>query len=286
MNYIIKDNTMEVAISTLGAELQSIKDNKLNHEYLWHGDAKFWGGRAPILFPIVGGLKNKEYLLNGQKYSMPNHGIIRTNEFTSTQISEKEVQFTFVATEESKKMYPFDFKMDVFYRLENHKIYISHRITNMSTENMPCVFGLHPAFNLDDKIENSYIELEDEKLISTIDNKDGFMIAKETNHGVKNLKFDTHTFDKDNTLIFENLKSRQATLRFQNSPRTVKLNWNDDLPLLAIWSKAGAPYVCIEPWCGWADNLDDTINELSSKKGMVLLAPNQVKEYNYTIEVS
>lgn len=286
MNHIIKDNHIEVTISTLGAELQSIKDNSLNYEYLWQGDTKFWAGRAPILFPIVGALKNKEYLLNGQNYSMPNHGVIRINEFTSTQISEKEMQFIFLATEETKKMYPFDFKMEVTYHLENHKIYISHRITNLSTETMPFTFGLHPGFNLDDKLENSYLELADEKLISTIDTKDGFMIAKETNYGVKNLEFKADTFDQNNTLIFDNLKSRQATLRFQNSPRTVTMNWNDDLPLLAIWSKAGAPYVCIEPWCGWADNHEDSINELSSKKGMVLLSPNQVKEYKYTIEVS
>ncbi len=286
MNHLIKDNGLEVTISSLGAELQSIKDNDLNYEYLWQGNTEFWSGRAPILFPIVGGLKNKEYLYNGQKYTMPNHGIIRTNEFTSTKLSDKEIQFTFVANDETKKMYPFTFKMDVFYRIENHKIYISHCITNMSLEVMPFVFGLHPAFNLNDKLENSYIELEDELLISTIDTEDGFIISKEKNHGKKNLVFDANTFDQNNTIIFDNLISRQAVLRFQNSPRTVTMNWNDDLPLLAIWSKSGSSYVCIEPWCGWADNKEDTINELSTKKGMVLLASQQVKEYNYTIDVA
>ena len=103
MNHLIKDNGLEVTISSLGAELQSIKDNDLNYEYLWQGNTEFWSGRAPILFPIVGGLKNKEYLYNGQKYTMPNHGIIRTNEFTSTKLSDKEIQFTFVANDETKK---------------------------------------------------------------------------------------------------------------------------------------------------------------------------------------
>ena len=286
MNYIIKDNHMEVVVSTSGAEMHSIKDNNLNHEYLWQGKEEFWGFRAPILFPIVSALKNQEYLLNGQKYSMPNHGVTRTSEFTGAQISDKEVKFTLLANEESKKMYPFDFKLEVTYRLENHKVYISHLITNTSTETMPFTFGLHPGFNLDDKLENSYLEFENENLISDVDTEDGFMVVKETNHGVKNLTFKADTFSQSKALIFGALKSRQAILRFQNSPRTVTMKWNDDLPLLAIWAKAGAPFLCIEPWCGWADNKEDTINELSSKKGMVLLAPNQVKEYKYTIEVS
>lgn len=285
MNYTINSEHIKVTISTKGAELQSIKDSHNNYEYLWQGDSKFWSGRAPILFPIVGGLKNQEYLLQAQKYSMPNHGVARINQFSVKQIAENEVCFTLTDNEETRKMYPFSFMLEVTYRIISNKILITHRITNTDTKIMPFAFGLHPAFNLDDTLENTMIEFNDEPLISTLDTEEGFFVKKTKDYGMKILKFTPSSFDQNNTIVFDNLQSRSAYLHFKNSERAVKMIWNDDLPILAIWSKAGAPYVCIEPWCGLADNLSDTINELSQKVGMISLKPQNMKEISFSIEV-
>ncbi len=283
MNYTIKNEKISVEVSSLGAELQSIKYS--GFEYLWQGASEFWTGRAPILFPIVGGLKNTEYLLKGQKYSMPNHGIIRINEFQEVECSDDEVTMTFTSTPETLKMYPFEFTMAVTYKLENNKIIATQKITNLSSEQMPFTFGLHTGFNLDDTLENSYIQLEDEPLISNIDNEGGFMVPKVTDYGQKNLHFHKDSFSQNNTIIFDTLKSREATLCFKNSDKKVKMEWNDDMPLLAIWAKANAPFVCIEPWAGLGDNKADTINELSDKRGMMILNSKESKNISYSIEI-
>ncbi|MGL4677368.1 MAG: aldose 1-epimerase family protein [Brevinema sp.] len=283
MNYTIKNDDLKVQACSRGAELRSIESYQ--YEYLWQGNPEYWPGRAPILFPIVGGLKNKEYLHKGKKYSMPNHGIARINEFQVIQVSDQELLFSFESTPETLLAYPFSFKMDVSYRLEKRKLLISHCITNLSQENMPFTFGLHPAFNLADRLERSYIELDDEPLISQIDTENGFIVEKTKDYGRQFLCFDTNSFDNNNTIIFDNLRSRQVVLHFQNSPRKVKMEWNDDLPLLAFWSKAGSSFICIEPWNGWADSLEDTINELSQKKGMSLLAPHESQNIDYSIEL-
>ncbi|MGL5955565.1 MAG: aldose 1-epimerase family protein [Brevinema sp.] len=285
MDYTIKNDFLSVTARSLGAELQSINDHQKNYEYLWQGNPEYWTGRSPILFPIVGGLKNKEYLHKGKKYLMPNHGIIRINEFQGQRLSDQELLFSFKSTPETLSMYPFAFTMDVSYHLEGRKLLISHHITNLSQEDMPFVFGLHPAFNLADSLEHSYIELDDEPLISRIDTENGFIVDKMTNYGRQFLRFHAHRFDNNDTIIFDNLSSRKAILHFQNSPRKIKMEWNDDLPLLAFWSKAGSSFICIEPWSGWADSLKDETNELSQKKGMSLLAPNDSQKIEYNIEL-
>ena len=283
MNFIIKNRVLTVAISTKGAEFQSILHKDC--EYLWQGDPKVWAGRAPLLFPIVGGLKNKEYLHKGKKYSMPNHGIARINDFKISQISDQEILCTLVDNKATRAMYPFSFKLEITYKVIEHKIHIEHRFTNTSDEVMPFVFGLHPAFNLHDSLENSHIQFDNESLISTLDTEEGFFVSKTRDYGVKTLNFNKHSFDKDNTIVFDNLKSRQAKLMFKNSDRAISMKWTDDLPILAIWSKAGAPYICIEPWCGIADCAEDTINELSQKRGMILLGVDESKDIAYEIEV-
>lgn len=285
MNYTIQNNQISISINSLGAELQSLQLISSNHEYLWQGNVDYWSGRAPILFPIVGGLKNKEYLWKGKKYSLPNHGISRINEFSLIKQSETELQFVFISNEETQKMYPFSFELLVSYRIQGNKIDISYIITNTSSEEMPFVFGLHPAFNLDDKLEHTWIELENEPLISNVDTQDGFIISQSKNYGQGSLRFHAQSFEQNDTIIFDNLRSRKATLRFQGSDRAVAMSWGDELPILAFWSKAGSSFVCIEPWCGWADQAEDTVNELSHKKGMLLLPPHQQKEFRYSIEL-
>lgn len=285
MEYKISNQNISVYVNSKGAELQSIQKNGVDFEFLWQGDQRFWTGRAPILFPIVGGLKNKQYLLNGKIYSMPNHGILRISEFDMIFHTEDKVIFSFKNKGETLEMYPFECEVLVSYQIEGGKIVVTHEIINHSIQKMPFTFGLHPAFNLDDTLENTYVELSDEDLISTIDTENGFIIDKISDYGRKTLLFNQDTFSNDDTIIFDNLRSRKAVLGFKNSERYVCMTWTDDLPLLAFWSKANASYICIEPWAGWADSLDQEIGELSDKKGMINLNSQESKIISYAIEV-
>ena len=247
----ISNAILSVTINTFGAELISLVKN--NKNYIWQVDEMYWNKTSPILFPIVGRLKNDSYTFNGKTYQLPRHGFARNMEFSFDKKSNSQVIFELNESEETKTNYPFDFKLLVAYTLMDNELVIEYFVRNQSDEVLPFSIGAHPAFAISDKFENYSLQFNNEDTFEThhLENEsfNGKTTLVETKNNAIALKY--ATFEKD-ALVFKQLKSNEVILKNKDKA-ILKVNF-DHFPYLGIWTKENAPFLCIEPWCGLADS--------------------------------
>lgn len=171
MNYTLKNDQLSVTVDTFGAEMHSIQHDDI--EYLWQADPKFWGRHAPVLFPIVGKLKNGQYHYNEQTYQMGGHGFARDNDFELIKKSDNELVFELRDNEDSLNHYPFHFNFRVSYKLVDNKIRVRYEVKNEDEKFMSFGVGAHPAFNV--PLKNG--TFEDYQLTVSPDEKTNFYSA-------------------------------------------------------------------------------------------------------------
>ena len=264
MNITISNSQLTATINTLGAELISLVKN--NKNYIWKIDETYWNKTSPVLFPIVGRLKNDSYSFNGEKYQLPRHGFARNIEFSFDKKSDSQVIFELNETEETKAIYPFSFKLLMAYTLMDNELVIEYFVRNQSDEVLPFSIGAHPAFAISDKFENYSLEFNAVDTFETHHLENESFIGKTTLVDAKNntINLNYALFEKD-ALVFKQLNSNEVTLKNKDKA-ILKVNY-DHFPYLGIWTKQNAPFLCIEPWCGLADGLNHNGN-LEEKEGI------------------
>jgi len=274
MGYRITDGIVEAIIESHGAELKSLKLLKNNEEFMWKADPKFWGRTSPVLFPIVGGLKDGKYIYHGITYEMGQHGIARDNEFEVISYGENKIVFLFESNEETLKKYPFEFKFYMEYSLKNGCLSIEYRVENSSHEDIYFSIGAHPAFSTptDENVKFSdyYLEFEKNETASRFP-LEGRNISRDTIkflEGSKKIELREDIF-KDDALIFKNLDSKNVSLKCKKNTRIVTMDYSN-FEYIAFWNKVGAEFVCLEPWNGIADFVDAS-GKLEEKDGIIKL---------------
>ncbi len=282
----LENNYIRIKIRKKGGELVSLVRKKDNHELLWQADSSIWNGHAPLLFPIIGELKDGYYTYNDEKYTMPRHGIVRKSE--AWEITKKEdcIEAAFISSKETKEFYPFDFRLSVNYILDKNSLRVVYKIMNDSIDEMPFCIGGHPGFNCDHKgntdINQYYLKFSEEETANIhLLTANGLLKKKEENFlfQTERLNLSSTIFNRD-ALVFKSLKSKQISLY---SPEEKILDFHfKDFPYLGIWAKPNAPYVCIEPWIGHAD-MEDSNHKIVDKEGVQILAPQQKFECSYSI---
>ncbi|WP_299218458.1 aldose 1-epimerase family protein [uncultured Aquimarina sp.] len=290
MIHTIENDELIVRIDTTGAELTSIKTKKNNREFLWQGDPAIWASQAPVLFPIIGGLKNGTYTYKGKSYSLPKHGFIRYNKnIVGTQHSATKASCTLSSSEETLDGYPFEFSFTIIFELINNQLIVSHTIENKDSQHMFFSIGGHPAFNCPlnsyEAYEDYYIELENVENSKSYVLNDQGLISKNTISVINDHKIwlnDT-LFDQD-ALIFKNIHAKKATLTHKTKGPVLSMDFND-FPDLGIWAKPKAPYVCIEPWLGYAD-VEETTQNIEEKEGIQKLDEGKTHNSSYTIAIT
>lgn len=292
--HTLQNEILTIQINELGAELTSIKDNQTNIEYLWNGDPAYWKRHAPILFPFVGSLKNKSYRYDGKTYPMSQHGFARDMEFTLMNKSDHEVWLSLEATKETLEKYPFQFRLELGYRLDGRTITVLWRVLNQDNKTMYFSIGGHPAFmcplNGKGEQKDYYLQFDtNQPLHYLLINEEGMAVKKpfeqqeilETDNGI--LAIDPHMFDRDALIIEQNQCHEVSLLDPSKKPY---LTVSFDAPLFGLWSPAGknAPFICIEPWYGRCDSSDFDGTLEDREWGNVLEAGNAF-EANYTITI-
>jgi len=159
---VIKNTFLTATINSFGAELCSLKNNE-NKEYIWEGNLDFWGKHSPILFPIVGTLKNNSYQYNETEYHLSRHGFAREMDFEIVNQRENSVTFSIQSSEETLKVYPFLFELQIIYTLDKNRLHIEYKVMNNGKIKMPFSIGAHPAFALPGNFENYNIQFEKEE---------------------------------------------------------------------------------------------------------------------------
>lgn len=289
MIYKINDGKVEAAIDNFGAELKSLVVLENNEEFMWDANPEFWGRTSPVLFPIVGGLKGGSYEYQGKKYEMGQHGFARDNEFEIISEKKDELVFLLTSNEETKKIYPFDFKFYITYSLKEGKLNIEYKVENLDTNEMYFSIGAHPAFstptNDEIKFSDYYLEFEKNETASIFP-LEGRNISRKTIEFLKDekvipLKDDTF---KNDAIIFKNLNSKVVSLKCHKNTRVVTMDYSD-FEYIAFWNKVGAKFVCLEPWNGIADFVDAS-GKLEEKDGIIKLEGNKSYKVNLGIAIN
>jgi galactose mutarotase-like enzyme len=290
MQYTIESQWLQVSVEHKGMELSSIKSKTTGQEHLWQGDPQFWTGRAPILFPNIGALKNGRTSYQGKEYALPKHGFLRhSSEARLIGQSPDTLVFRFDSSPETLEVYPFNFNLEVSFHLNGRKLEISHRVHNPDNQALYYSLGGHPAFACPllpgEKLEDYRIEFPQEETDHTwMINSDGLIGERGEMilNSSKKIRLHDHIFDHD-ALIFKELKSREVSLSHQERGPIVKMEFAD-FDYLGIWAKPGAPFVCLEPWLGIADSAQHS-GDLSDKEGIRILAPGASETKKYSIEI-
>lgn len=289
MTYTIKNEYLQVSLDSKGAEMTSLVD-KAGINYLWTADPKHWARHAPVLFPIVGKLKNNRYTYRQKEYSLGQHGFARDMEFEVLSDFNSSVEFLLKSSPYTKEKFPFDFELSIRYALEKNKIHIFYNVRNKDTLTMLFSIGAHPGFRCplydNESINDYYIQFNKSETahIMLLNHETG-LFERETAPLLKNedkIFLDHTTFEND-ALVFKGLRSTQATIKNHKNLHSVTVGF-EGFPYLGLWSKPGAPFVCIEPWFGHAD-FKDSDGSFESKEGLISLKPLQSFECSFFIQL-
>lgn len=274
---IIENADLRVAIKADGAELDSIRHKHKDHdlEYLWQGDAAFWGKKSPILFPIVGGLKENCFSYEGKTYHLPRHGFARDKTFTVEQQAADKATFLLTSDEETLKNYPFSFELRVHYALKDNALSVTYAVKNTGDGPLYFSVGGHPAFNVPLVAETDYtdyrIELNAAETVGRYPLSKNGLLELKPNPFLKNsheIPLNPSLFYED-AVVFKHLTATQMAIISDKTPHGLRMTF-ENFPYFGIWAAKNAPFVCLEPWCGIADSVN-TSQELTEKKGMNVL---------------
>jgi len=279
----LSNSILSISINSKGAELISIQNNQTKREYIWEGNPEYWGKHSPILFPIVGTLKNNAYRFNGQNYTLPRHGFARDYEFKVISQESDKVIFSLQENAATLAAYPFDFELQVGYTLIKNELVVRYLIRNNNQMTMPFSIGGHPAFALKNAFTDYSLRFEKEENLTSY-SLDNDLISDKTAIVPlqQNLLPLSYALFKKDALVFKNMASKQIQLMENNVPI---LNFKyRDFPHFGLWTKVGAPFICLEPWLGYADTIAANGN-LMEKEGITLLEANSEKEISFSIEI-
>lgn len=287
--YELSNDHISIVISPKGAELQSIYGKSTDIEYLWCGNPAFWGKKSPVLFPIVGGLKNGGYTFKGNEYSMGRHGFARDRVFTISKQTDDDITFSLKSDAETKAVYPFDFIFSINYQLIAQQVRVNYQIENIGEEDLYCSVGAHPAFAVplmaDTSFEDHYLQFEQKEVAPIWPLSDEGLLLSDPVDFFK--QEDTIALRKSlfygDALVFKSLQSKSISILSDKHPHGIKVSY-ENFPYMGIWSAKDADFVCIEPWCGIADTVT-TDGDLTKKEGILPIAPKKMMNRSWTIEV-
>lgn len=289
----LENSILRLSVDTHGAEIHSLYNKETKIEYIWQADPQYWQRHAPILFPIVGKLKNNQFEYDGSVYSMNGHGFARDCEFTLANQTENSLVYTLTYNEDTLKIYPFRFELTVTYTLDFDTVKVGWLVKNLDENNeMYFSIGAHPAFNCPignegtfDEHELEFEQTEASPMTSYHVNSaglfDGGVFPVQLVYGkVLRLRHDLFTED---ALVFKNLFSNAVKITNTVNNHFVKVNF-EGFPYLGIWTKpVKAPFICIEPWYGLGDSTQK--RDFSNKEGILQLKANDEFSACYTISI-
>lgn len=292
MELTLRKNSLIARAETLGGELVSLRARR-GTEYIWSGDPAYWSGRNPVLFPIVGGLKDGKVDIGGGTYEMARHGFARRSEFAVAEQGESYVEFELRESRETLRQYPFPFSLRVRHELLENGFFTRFTVANTGTALMPFCIGAHTAFRCPleagERFEDYRLVFDQAENAVSIPLGAGGCLQSGA-RGIAldqtdTIALDHAVFDKVDTLIYEGLRSRTVRLCHKDTGRGLRVDFSE-FPMVAFWTMPGkaAPYICIEPWQGCAA-FDNESGCFADKPHCVTLVPGEAKRLTYTVSL-
>ena len=286
----LENEHLIVSISNKGAEMTSLFSKETNTEHLWQANPDIWEWHAPNLFPVVGGCINNQIIIDGIAYPMQRHGFARHSEFILIESDETYAKFSLSQDEKTMAVYPYKFSFQILYNLAGSELRVTFKVINYDDKAIHFGVGGHPGFNVPfvagEAQEDYFLEFEyHEPLNKHLLSPGGFYSGDTETVRLegKTMPLSQNLFAKD-ALVFKDLKSRKVSLKSKNHPHSVSIEY-PHFNYLGVWSKSGAPFVCLEPWIGCADT-EGEITEFSKKEAIHTLEKGHVFEADFTISVN
>ncbi len=281
----IKNNRMSLTVSEHGAEITSIQLD--GAERMWGADPAFWGRTAPVLFPIVGALKDNTYRYAGGTYTMGQHGFARDMDFTLTDQTEDKLEFTLSDNEETYEKYPFHFQLQITYEVFQNECRVTWKVKNTDEKTMYFQIGGHPAFAVPCEggmIRDDYSVRAGESPLLEVAFLDKGLLGQEKELHSNEFVLEDDTFARDAFVLQNDTIGHLEIVNHLSNQ--VKVRVSADVPVWGIWSTADkkAPFVCLEPWYGRCDK-EDFEGELSEREYMQSLEPGEEFTGGYQMEL-
>lgn len=290
MDIKLENNDLKIMVRSKGAELRLLQEKKDGTDYLWNGDPSWWKYCSPILFPIVGKVKNGKYKVDGKVYELPQHGLGRISEFELVNKTTDSVSFKLRYSDETLKVYPYKFELTVSYVLTGKSVNVTWRVDNLDDREINFSIGAHPALRCPivegERFSDCYLDFHGEEHCENMKTDADVLFLyeheKDLDSDKMNLSYDIF---KDGVHVFDNLKTGNITLRSTKSKKAITLS-APSYPYMGIWSpeKGGAPFVCVEPWYGHADYADFD-GEFKDKEGVIALEKGKSFKTGYTLTI-
>jgi len=289
--FYLENSVLRITINQLGAEVSRILSKENSHEYLWNGDETYWKRHSPVIFPIVGSLKDRRLVIDGKDYPMSQHGFARDMNFRMTKQSNgKQIHFRLEDDDDTYRQYPYRFALEIDYELDGYRLGVNWRVINKDSKDMYFQIGAHPAFMCPFAGKgvktDYYLKVDtDRKLKYSLLDENGLVHYEDnelmTNSGMIEITGDM--FDRD-ALIFEDSGVTKVSLCTPDKMEYISVAF--DAPLFGIWSPAGknAPFICIEPWYGRADRADFS-GDIREREYINCIASGESFEAKYYIEI-
>lgn len=289
--YILENDILKLEFKDDGAELIRIFNKMNNIEYLWEGDPKYWGRQSPILFPIVGKLKDNTTYIEDEKYIMTQHGFARDMKFNLVEKSDNSILFELQYNNETLKKYPYKFKLLIGYYLSNNEIKVKWIVKNLDDKEIYFSIGAHPAFNIplmdNTRLEDYYLSFKPNSNTKQFTLKDSLIDSQVIANNIVDLPITPRIF-KDDALIYSNIDKVSICCTKNKHSIDVYL---PNFPFVGIWSPyykdndSIAPFICIEPWYGIADMID-TNSQYINKFGINKIAIKEEFVSSYKIAIN
>lgn len=287
--YTLENEGLIIETKSSGAELTRIYSKKYDKEILWNGDKKYWGRQSPILFPIVGRLKENKTLIEDKIYNINQHGFARDMDFDLINKDKNSITYKLTSNEKSRQIYPYNFNLFISYTIIGEKVKISWKVENIDSQDIYFSIGGHPAFNISSKenLTDYYVEFKCRKNVNKVNLEGPYYNEIEEVNSLELLDLNPSVFEND-AIIYTNID--EISLKSRKEEFYINVNIKD-FPLVGIWSpyykdtNTTAPFICIEPWYGLADSIhSDKIYK--NKKYINKLNIGESFEVSYNIEIN
>ena len=283
----LQNDKLLVEVTQKGAELKRVFHKQQGLDYLWGANPAYWAKTSPVLFPIVGQLKENSFSYKGRSYQLPRHGFARDREFAVAAQDEKSICLTLQSSVETLAVYPFPFRFSIIYKLDGDALNVRYGVKNEGDGPMYFSVGGHPAFKLPMVEGTAY---NDYRLVFNCNetagrwpiSKDGLIgpAPEKLLESSRVLLLSKELFQKD-AVVLKHLQSDEVSLVSDKTAHGLRFSFAG-FPFLGLWAAPGADFLCIEPWCGIADSVDAD-GDLTHKEGINALAP--AEEFSVAWEV-
>ncbi len=283
----LQNNSLSCSIAPKGAELQSLINKQTGLQHMWSGDAAYWSKHSPVLFPIVGSLKNDTYYYQDKTYHLPRHGFARESIFTAQQINPTEAIFTLTQNQQTLLVYPFAFTLRLRYRLQHNTLSCTYEVHNAGAEDLVFSVGAHPAFAVpltgNTVYSDYYLQFNSTEILQRYKLQDGLISDNtEVLTTAQNRLLLTNSLFYEDAIVLKNMQSNRITLGCSKHPHGLHFSFTN-FPFFGIWAAKDAPFICLEPWCGIADGVGHN-QQLEDKEGINKLHPGAQWKRTWSVE--